>query len=122
MASSMDWGSEWLPPRVETWDFEKLGLMTLDKIREMYTPLNHFRVSRQEYPAGAEFPGFSRQGACFVLQGQVTFRFEKIDAEISLSAGEFAYLPEGDFYILIGMNEAALLVRVWELPAAFCPN
>jgi hypothetical protein len=59
-------------PKVGRWDVEKLGEMTLDKIREMYTPADHFRVSRYEYPAGAEVPGASREGVCYVLQGQVT--------------------------------------------------
>src|SRR5262249_55484357 len=57
--------------KVEKWDFGK-GLMTLDKIREMFTPAAHFRITRSEYPAGAEFSEASREGACYVLQGNVT--------------------------------------------------
>jgi hypothetical protein len=108
-------------PRVERWDFGK-GLMTLDKIREMFTPAGHFRVSRSEYPAGAEFSEACREGACYVLQGKITYRLEKFNFEVLLSAGEFANLPSGSYWVSIGKNEAVSLVRVWELPAEFWPN
>jgi len=109
-------------PKVERWDFEKTGLMTLDKIRGMVTPTHHFRVSRSEYPAGVEFSEASREGVCYVLQGQVTYRLEECNFEISISAGEFANLPSGSYWVLIGKNETASLVRVWELPAEFWAN
>jgi mannose-6-phosphate isomerase class I len=110
------------PALIEKWDFEKLGLMTLDRIREMFTPLNHFRVSRYEYPVGTTFSGASRANICYVLEGRVTYRFEACDFEISLSAGEFARLPSGTFCFLAGNSEPVLLVNVWELPAELWPN
>src|SRR6266446_2483594 len=76
-------------PKVERWDDEKLGEMTLGKIREMFTPADHFRISRYEYPAGAESAEASREGVCYVLQGQVTYRSKEFGFEISLSAREF---------------------------------
>ena len=33
------------PPKVEKWDFDQRGAMTLDRIREMFTPASHFRIS-----------------------------------------------------------------------------
>src|SRR5262249_16592115 len=107
--------------KVEKWDFGK-GLMTLDKIREMFTPAAHFRITRSEYPAGAEFSEASREGACYVLQGNVTYRLEKFSFENTHSAGEFANLPSGSYLVSMGRNEAVSLVRVWELPAEFWPN
>jgi|SRR6266436_3669596 quercetin dioxygenase-like cupin family protein len=109
-------------PKVERWDDEKLGEMTLGKIREMFTPADHFRISRYEYPAGAESAEASREGVCYVLQGQVTYRSKEFGFEISLSAGEFANLPSGSYRFSVGKNEAVSLVRVWELPAEFWCN
>jgi hypothetical protein len=108
-------------PKVQRWDFGK-GLMTLDKIREMFTPASHFRVSSSEYPSGAEFSEASREGACYVLQGKITYRLEKFNFEIPLSTGEFANLPSGSYWVTVGKHEAVSLVRVWELPAEFWPN
>jgi|GraSoiStandDraft_46_1057282.scaffolds.fasta_scaffold187725_1 quercetin dioxygenase-like cupin family protein len=109
-------------PKVERWDDEKLGEMTLGKIQEMFTPGDHFRISRYEYPAGAESAETSREGVCYVLQGQVTYRSKKFGVEISLSAGEFTNLPSGSYGLSVGKNEAVSLVRVWELPAEFWRN
>jgi quercetin dioxygenase-like cupin family protein len=110
------------PPKVERWDFARNGLMTLDKIREPFIPADRFRVSSYEYPSGAEFAGASTEGVCYVLQGQITYRFEKFSFEISLSAGEFANLPAGSHLVLVGKEQAVSLVKVWELPAEFLPN
>jgi len=109
-------------PEVKSWDVEKLGEMTLGKIREKFTPAGHFRISKYEYPAGTEFTGAAREGECYVLQGQVMYRFEKFGFEISLSAGEFANLPSGTYRLSVGTNEAVSLVMVWELPAEFWRN
>jgi hypothetical protein len=109
-------------PEVKRWDVEKLGEMTLDKIREKVTHGDHFRISRYEYPAGVEFGEASREGVCYVLHGQVTYRSEQFGFDISLSAGEFANLPSGSYWFSVGKNEAVSLVRVWELPAEFWRN
>jgi hypothetical protein len=106
-------------PKVEKWDLGK-GLMTFDKICEMFTPTGHFRISKKEYPAGVEFSESSREGACYVLSGKIAYRFDKF--ELLLSAGEFANLPSGSYLVSVDKNEAVSLVRVWELPAEFRPN
>jgi hypothetical protein len=109
-------------PKVERWDFRAEGLMTLGKIRELFRPAGRFRVSSYEYPAGAEFGEASRQGLCYVLRGRITYRFEGISFDISLSEGEFANLPEGSRLVIVGKNEAVSLVMVWELPAELQTN
>jgi len=110
------------PPNVERWDFEKLGLMTIETIREMFTPISHFRVSKDEFPAGVEFAEASREGACYVLRGQMTYCHEETNFEISISAGQFANLPSGSYWVSIGKKEAVSIVRVWQLPTEFWSN
>ena len=107
---------------MSTWDSERMGPMTPDTIRQLFIPARNFRVSAYEYPAGSEFSAAAREGVCYVLRGQVMYRFEQYPVEFSLRMGQYAVLPEGSRRVVVDEREAASIIMVWKIPDEFCLN
>lgn len=104
---------------VHWWNFARDGLLTFEKVKELFQPPRRYMIREKKYPAGGNFHGLGRAGTVYVLSGDVTFMYESIDREIEILAGQFARLPEGGYEVRVGYREPVLFVHVWELPPAF---
>lgn len=90
---------------------------TYNEIMGQY-PNNKYRVSRSYFDANEpQWPGecgggYMVAGLCFVLLGEVIYKFQ--DQEIKISAGQHKELPGGEYSLYLGDGDVEI-VNVWEL-------
>ena len=87
--------------------------MHLEENLRAQFPAPAYRVSRYEYPEGTKFPGATRSGACYVLQGECKYIFGQNTFQVS--AGQHCQLPEGSYLFEVLGNEGVVLLLVWHV-------
>ncbi|MDY7227916.1 hypothetical protein [Hyalangium rubrum] len=103
--------------KVDKWDSGEHGTLDEAAVRRLFQPNENYRISRDWFPAGAEFSGASRECTCFILAGGCMLRGDGY--EISLTAGAVVHQPEGGYKL---KTQAGVeMVRVWLLPPALRP-
>jgi hypothetical protein len=95
------------------WEDEYPGAPSIEAIRLLFVPPEHYRVSRSIYPPGTRFAGAMIEGLVFVIRGSCQFEF---GASFQIAAGEFAELPEGEYQFASSGESETELVMVWRLP------
>lgn len=99
------------------WDEATYGPISLEAIRLQFQPEVRYRVSWNKYPAGASFNGWSRAGRHYIISGSC--RYSIAGHVWDLTAGDFADLPEGDYWFSVTGDSSVEKVSVWELPESF---
>lgn len=99
---------------VAQWESLSSEPMSLEAIRRLYEPANHYRVSRNSYDARVSFPATGRAGRLYVLSGRCSKSVGGWKAE--LGPGTFIDFPGGDFVFSVIGDEPVKLVNVWEIP------
>lgn len=101
-----------LEPR--KWDKSLSGEMTLGNIRNLYQPESDYRISWNEYPPETDFGGWSLKRRLYVVNGSCSITVK--EHSLNLIAGEFADLPEGDYYFAASSHSQVEIISVWEIP------
>jgi hypothetical protein len=99
--------------KTRKWTEVSGGVMTAERIRQLFQPSHEFRISKYEYPARTEFPGVMRSAMCFLLCGSCRYDFES--ASVTLAAGEVCDLPSGAYNLKVLGDEGVTIVQVWNL-------
>jgi len=88
--------------KASRWDEASLGPMTLESIRRLFRPESHYRVSRNTYPAGVSFNGWSAARRLYVITGACTISVTETSWE--LFTGDVIDLPESDFRFTVARD------------------
>ena len=96
------------------WSDDYDSSLSVDNLRETFSPADRYRVSEFSYPAGTKLNGSMIAGKCFVLSGSVSYHYD--DDEANLATGEWSELPAGSYELTIKDDCDAKLVLVWEIP------
>jgi mannose-6-phosphate isomerase-like protein (cupin superfamily) len=99
------------------WDEATCGPMSLESIHRLFQPESRCRVSWKTYPAGVAFDFWSAARRCYIISGACTIGVA--GHSLTLSAGEFVEIPEGDYCFFVAGEAPIELVSVWELPESF---
>lgn len=102
------------------WDEEALGPLTLEAVRRLYQPEARYRVRWNSHEAGVTYEGWARAMRRYVVSGSCVY--EVAGRVWSLSGGEFADLPEGDYRFSASAESPVEFILVWELPESLWRN
>lgn len=98
-------------------DWPRGAELTIDAVRALHQPAEHYRISLNSYPAGTAFPGTARAGRCYILSGACTFRYG--DSSVQFVAPCYFDYPEGGFHFSVDSSIDVSLIDVWLLPPEF---
>jgi mannose-6-phosphate isomerase-like protein (cupin superfamily) len=99
------------------WDEAVYGPISLEAVRLQFQPEARYRVSWNKYPEDTSFNGWSRAGRRYIISGSC--RVSVAGQSWDLTAGDFADLPDGDFWFSVSGDSPLELISVWELPESF---
>lgn len=106
------------------WTLVSQESMSIEAIRRLHLPANHFHVSRNKYEEGVTFSGTRRAGRMYVLSGRCLqyagLYLQAVQAwNAELGPGSFIDFPAGDFTFRVLGDAPVTLVCVWEIPARY---
>lgn len=96
---------------IQNWDDRYSEKISFKAIQSIFSH-DHYRTSLKKYTKQITIPGAGKQGYCFVLQGECSFKFD--NTIFNLKAGEYVELPSGDYYFS-SSTDPTEIVRVWDL-------
>jgi hypothetical protein len=88
--------------------------LNVERLRDIFSPPDRYRVSEFMYPAATVTSGAMLGGKCFAFSGSVTFEYG--DNRIQIDAGNCAQLPMGSYLLRTEDKGDTKIVIVWEIP------
>lgn len=82
-------------------------------LRENFFPRPRFKVTHENLEAGNEFHSLQRECRVFMLSGRIEFK--NTENVLTLTPGEWADLPAGDYRVAVDTESDAALVYVWDI-------
>ncbi len=82
-------------------------------VRRLHMPSERYRIRTCEYPPGTKFPAAAKQRTCYVVQG--SWSYARGAESWTLSAGQVAELPTGDYRLEVIGAQPLRFIHVFDL-------
>lgn len=90
--------------------------LSIDMLRERYTPKHRHRVVEHKFPSGESIHGSMISGKFFVIQGSMKYIHLATKRSVLLTAGDWAELPESRYVLEVGDTEDVRFFTVHKIP------
>lgn len=87
--------------------------ISIEQLKERYSDAELYRTSEYHYNAGTTFSGSMIAGICYAYSGHVTYIFGA--NAYTLSTGQCAKLPGGEYECKVSSDSNAIIVVVWKI-------
>ena len=99
--------------QIADWRVDFGDNLNVDRLKEIFTTSDHFRVEGSQHPSGARRIGAMMRAKCFVFEGSITFEY--VDKSIQILANQYASLPAGSYRFSVDSLCLARFALVWKL-------